>query len=66
MFKAGTVAGLTSAQSLVEIQQIIFGDLLVETKLDLGDRSMRFRVERDPSLCGHLNEDYHTQFQGQN
>jgi hypothetical protein len=64
MFKAGTVAGLTRAQSLVEIQQIVHGDLLVETKLDLGDCSVRFRVERDPSLYEHLNEDYHTQFQG--
>jgi hypothetical protein len=26
-------------------------------ELDLGDRSMRFRVERNPALRGHLNRD---------
>jgi hypothetical protein len=29
----------------------------VETELNLGDRSKRFRVERDPALCGLLNGD---------
>jgi DNA phosphorothioation-dependent restriction protein DptG len=29
----------------------------VETKLDLSDRSKRFRVERDPALCELFNED---------
>jgi hypothetical protein len=29
----------------------------VETELDLGDRSERFRVERDPTLCELLNGD---------
>jgi hypothetical protein len=33
------------------------GDLIVETKLDLGDRLVRFGVERDPVLYGQLNED---------
>jgi hypothetical protein len=28
-----------------------------KTELDLGDRSGRFSVERDPVLCGHLNGD---------
>jgi hypothetical protein len=32
-------------------------DLIVETKLDLGDRSERIRVERDPGLCELLNGD---------
>jgi hypothetical protein len=31
--------------------------LLVENQIDLGGRSERFRVERNPILCGHLNED---------
>jgi hypothetical protein len=31
------------------------GNLIVETELDLGDHSMRFVVERDPVLYGHLN-----------
>jgi hypothetical protein len=29
----------------------------VEIKLDLGDRSKRIRVERDPALCELLNRD---------
>jgi hypothetical protein len=29
----------------------------VKTKIDLGDRSERFRVERDPTLCELLNGD---------
>jgi hypothetical protein len=29
----------------------------VETKLDIGDRSERIRVERDPALCELLNGD---------
>jgi hypothetical protein len=29
----------------------------VETELDLGDRSERIRVERDPPLCELLNGD---------
>jgi hypothetical protein len=32
-------------------------DLIVETELNLGDRSERFRVERDPALCELLNGD---------
>jgi hypothetical protein len=36
---------------------LLHGDLIVETKLDLGDRSSRYGVERDPVLCGHLNGD---------
>jgi hypothetical protein len=31
----------------------------VETELDLGDRSERIRVERDPTLCELLNGDVH-------
>jgi hypothetical protein len=31
--------------------------LIVETELDLGDRSERFRVERDPTLCELVNGD---------
>jgi hypothetical protein len=33
------------------------GDLIVETKLDLSDRSEWIRVERDPTLCELLNGD---------
>jgi hypothetical protein len=33
------------------------GDLIVETELDLGDRSNRIKVERDPTLCELLNRD---------
>jgi hypothetical protein len=29
----------------------------VETELDLSDHSVRFGVERDPVLYGHLNDD---------
>jgi hypothetical protein len=36
---------------------LLHGDLIVETELDLGDRSARFRVETDPILCEHLNGD---------
>jgi hypothetical protein len=36
---------------------LLHGDLIVETELDLGDRSERFRVERDPTLCELLNGD---------
>jgi hypothetical protein len=36
---------------------LLFGDFLVETKLDLGDRSERIRVERDQALCELLNGD---------
>jgi hypothetical protein len=36
---------------------LLHGDLIVETELDLGDHSERFRVERDPSLCELLNRD---------
>jgi hypothetical protein len=32
-------------------------DLLVKTELDLGDRSERIRVQRDPALCELLNGD---------
>jgi hypothetical protein len=30
---------------------LLCGDLIVETELDLGDRSEWIRVERDPALC---------------
>jgi hypothetical protein len=30
---------------------LLCGDLIVKTKLDLGDRSEWIRVERDPTLC---------------
>jgi hypothetical protein len=33
------------------------GDLLVETGLDLSDRSEWIRVERDPTLCEFHNRD---------
>jgi hypothetical protein len=33
------------------------GIFLVETKLDLGDRSEMIRVERDQALCDLLNGD---------
>jgi hypothetical protein len=36
---------------------LLHGDLIVETELDLGDRSERFRVERDPTLCDLFNGD---------
>jgi hypothetical protein len=36
---------------------LIRGDLIVETELDLGDRSERFRVERDLILCELHNGD---------
>jgi hypothetical protein len=36
---------------------LLRGDLLVETNLDLGDRSKRIRVKRDPVLCELLNGD---------
>jgi hypothetical protein len=29
--------------------------LIVENWIDLGGHSKRFRVERNPVLCGHLN-----------
>ncbi len=29
----------------------------MEAELDLGDRSEWIRVERDPTLCEHLNRD---------
>jgi hypothetical protein len=32
-------------------------DLIVETKLDLGDRLQWIRVERDPALCELHNRD---------
>jgi hypothetical protein len=31
--------------------------LLVENRIDVGGRSERYRVERNPVLCGHLNGD---------
>jgi hypothetical protein len=31
--------------------------LIVKNWIDLGDHSERFRVERNPVLCGHLNGD---------
>jgi hypothetical protein len=36
---------------------LLRGDLIVETKLDLGDRSKGIRVERDPALCELHNGD---------
>jgi hypothetical protein len=33
------------------------GDLIVETELDLGDRSEWIMVERDPALCELYNGD---------
>jgi hypothetical protein len=36
---------------------LLCGDLIVETKLDLGDCSEWIRVERDPALCELHNED---------
>jgi hypothetical protein len=46
---------------VVELKKFVFsplrGDLIVETELDLGDRSERFSVERDPALCELLNSD---------
>jgi hypothetical protein len=36
---------------------LLRGDLILETELDLGDHSERFRVERDLTLCELLNED---------
>jgi hypothetical protein len=36
---------------------LLCGDLIVETELDLGDRSEWIRVERDPALCELHNRD---------
>jgi hypothetical protein len=36
---------------------LLCGDLIVETRLDLGDHSKWIRVERDPSLCELHNGD---------
>jgi hypothetical protein len=36
---------------------LLCGDLIVKTKLNIGDHSERFRVERDPTLCELLNGD---------
>jgi hypothetical protein len=36
---------------------LLHGDLIVETKLDLGDRSERNRVRIDLTLCELLNGD---------
>jgi hypothetical protein len=36
---------------------LLCGDLIVETELDLGDRSEWIRVERDPALCELHNGD---------
>jgi hypothetical protein len=36
---------------------LICGDLIVETELDLGDRSEWIRFERDPVLCELHNGD---------
>jgi hypothetical protein len=36
---------------------LLCGDLIVETGLDLGDRSEWIRVERDPVLCELHNGD---------
>jgi hypothetical protein len=36
---------------------LLHGDLIVETELDLGDRSERIMVERDLTLCELFNGD---------
>jgi hypothetical protein len=36
---------------------LLHGDLIVETELDLDDRSERIMVERDLTLCELLNRD---------
>jgi hypothetical protein len=36
---------------------LLCGDLIVETELDLGDRSEWISVERDPTLCELHNRD---------
>jgi hypothetical protein len=36
---------------------LLRGDLIVRTKLDLGDRSERISVEKDQTLCELLNGD---------
>jgi hypothetical protein len=36
---------------------LLFGNLIVETELDLGDRWEWIRVERDPTLCELHNGD---------
>jgi hypothetical protein len=36
---------------------LLYGDLIVETELDLGDHLEWIRVERDPALCELLNGD---------
>jgi hypothetical protein len=36
---------------------LLCADLIVETELDLGDRSEWIRVERDPALCELHNGD---------
>jgi hypothetical protein len=36
---------------------LLWGDLIVETDLDLGDHSEWIRVERDPALCELYNGD---------
>jgi hypothetical protein len=36
---------------------LLCGDLIVETKLDLGDRLKWIRVESDPALCELHNRD---------
>jgi hypothetical protein len=36
---------------------LLCGELIIETELDLGDRSDWIRVERDPALCELHNRD---------
>jgi hypothetical protein len=36
---------------------LLCGDLIVETRLDLGDRLVWIRIERDPTLCELHNRD---------
>jgi hypothetical protein len=36
---------------------LLYGDLIVETELDLGDHSEWIRIERDPALCELHNGD---------
>jgi hypothetical protein len=56
------VGVVRESQGCDELQKVCIvlsfeGDLIVKTELDLGDRSERIRVERDPTLCELLNGD---------
>jgi hypothetical protein len=45
---------------------LLCGDLIVETELDLGDRSEWIRIERDSALCELHNRDVGTLCEWQN